>query len=692
MNLAGLHDRESTALGIIGTWALDTIALPENPTPPIYDSAYSWITRLNWGYGSSGTLPIPARYSDYVQRTVSYVAASKNCRIWIVGNEPSLPREWPDGQPIFPWQYADAYRITRNAIHALPGHERDEVLIAVSGPWNNELKYPGNPNGDWIKNFADVIGILGDEWDGASLHSYCHGYSVALVTSSARMQAPFQSRHYEFRAYQDYMEAIPAQYRHKSIYLTEANGNGPWQAVGLMPAILNEIDNWNKSGGQPIKCVIFYRFSKYDDFCVDGKADVLNEYRQAVAKGYQSPAIGESTVTEIVHLPTVSTGAQAAQPWPRRDWDERLTQRGVTVETPPLAPGQQFWRVTRARWYNEQEADLLGPDRHIMVDVRDGSGKRVIKQSLLLEWPGDHTLIYTEPKQGEQYAVGYGMSPSLNEFSISVDDGLAPSEKVRGIGMGDKGNPGIHTSTGVFFQLATAPQAATPPLPATLWVRVVAANLRGGPGTEFGIVDEMPMGMALTVTGATAARDWVQVRVGDLSGWVLAALLSATPVAVMPAPAPSVPMPTGDNWARCIAFVLKAEGGFANDKNDAGGATMKGITIGTYTAWRKAQGQPQPTVEELRNITDAEVEAIYRAWYWQASGADKLPWPLCLGHFDLAVNGGVARAKEALAAVGPDFVRYCAWRLNWYTRLPQFNLYGVAWTRRVANLMMEAAK
>ena len=46
------------------------------------------------------------------------------------------------------------------AIHALPGHAQDEVLIAGSGPWNNELKYQGNPNGDWITYFTDVLSLL----------------------------------------------------------------------------------------------------------------------------------------------------------------------------------------------------------------------------------------------------------------------------------------------------------------------------------------------------------------------------------------------------------------------------------------------------------------------------------------------------------------------------------------------------
>lgn len=460
-NLAGLHDRESTALGIRDTWALDTIALSENPAPPTYDPAYAWITRLNWGYGSTGTLPRVQLYGDYASRAAGYVKGSQNCHRWVVGNEPNLSREWPDNQPIMPWQYADCYGITREYIHGLPGHEQDEVLIAASGPWNAELKYEGNPNGDWIKYFEDVIKACGNDIDGFSIHSYCHGYNVALVTSSARMQPPFQSRHYEFKAYQDYMEAIPERLRHLPVYLTEANGNGPWQAVGLMPAMLGEINAWNKAGNQPIRAVIFYRYPRYDDFYIEGKADVISEYQAAVGRGYLS-SMGTMTQT---HLPAISPGTPAPQPTlpplPKRDWDERLTQRGVTVETPQVAPGQRYWRVAKARWYDEAESQGR---HHIYVEALEDNGKP-IEMDFAVFWPDDVAYGETNGRSGFD-AGNFPMSPSRNEFSVRIDTS-APSETLKGIGMGAETpggfNAGIHTSTGVVFQLATMPAAVTPP-------------------------------------------------------------------------------------------------------------------------------------------------------------------------------------------------------------------------------------
>lgn len=151
---------------------------------------------------------------------------------------------------------------------------------------------------------------------------------------------------------------------------------------------------------------------------------------------------------------------------------------------------------------------------------------------------------------------------------------------------------------------------------------------------------------------------------------------------------PSPPEKSDDNWKRCLAFVLQHEGLWADDPNDSGGATMRGITIGTYTRWRKEKGQSIPTKDDLRNISDTEVEKIYFDWYWIPSKANEMSWPMCLAQFDLSVNGGVGRALETFAAVGPEFWEYMIWRRDWYHRLDQFPIFGKAWINRCEDLVM----
>lgn len=117
---------------------------------------------------------------------------------------------------------------------------------------------------------------------------------------------------------------------------------------------------------------------------------------------------------------------------------------------------------------------------------------------------------------------------------------------------------------------------------------------------------------------------------------------------------------------------------------------MKGITLGTYTRWRTAHGYAPPSKAALREITDAEVEAIYKAYYWDAAGCAMLAWPLCLAHFDAATNCGPGQAAMFLAKAGSDFDIYMTTRENWYRSLKQFPIYGRGWLNRCAALRKEA--
>ena len=58
------------------------------------------------------------------------------------------------------------------------------------------------------------------------------------------------------------------------------------------------------------------------------------------------------------------------------------------------------------------------------------------------------------------------------------------------------------------------------------------------------------------------------------------------------------------NFDRCLSEVLQHEGGWVDDPHDPGGATMKGITIGTYRQWKGRA----VTKAELRAISNSRVE------------------------------------------------------------------------------------
>lgn len=142
------------------------------------------------------------------------------------------------------------------------------------------------------------------------------------------------------------------------------------------------------------------------------------------------------------------------------------------------------------------------------------------------------------------------------------------------------------------------------------------------------------------------------------------------------------------NWERAIAWVLKWEGGFQANPADLGNY-YQGRLIGTKygisaASWAHQYDIPTLTVEQAKDI--------YYQHYWLASGADKYAWPLCLAHFDTAVNAGVGRAKEMLEKSEGDFLAYMGHLISWYTRIDGFEHFGRAWIRRRAEILLEAAK
>lgn len=86
--------------------------------------------------------------------------------------------------------------------------------------------------------------------------------------------------------------------------------------------------------------------------------------------------------------------------------------------------------------------------------------------------------------------------------------------------------------------------------------------------------------------------------------------------------------------------LLSHEGGFVNHPNDPGGATNKGITFATFKANAKALGI-EPTLENLKSLTDDQAMAIYRARYWNAIRGDEIEDQAVAEQiFDFYVNAG----------------------------------------------------
>jgi len=99
------------------------------------------------------------------------------------------------------------------------------------------------------------------------------------------------------------------------------------------------------------------------------------------------------------------------------------------------------------------------------------------------------------------------------------------------------------------------------------------------------------------------------------------------------------------SYERALANVLVHEGyRYENVPGDPGGPTKYGITIYDVRKYLKKGA----TANDVKNLTLDEAKAIYRAHYWDAVGADRLPAGVDYSVFDYAVNAGLGRALPVL--------------------------------------------
>ena len=319
--LYGLHDpggeRVMLDLDVPG-WIVFTEELGFDPNntqgknfSQYSDKGLGVLVRLNAGYAGTGTLPFEQYYNDFARRCANFVRASSGAHLWIVGNETNHPIEWPGaawdwsaqppkpsspdkrGEPITPERYARCYKLVRTAIKAVSGHADDQVLVAGAAPWNALLTYPGNTNGDWVQYFADILKAIGAaNCDGVTIHTYTHGTDPALIRSEVKMAAPYQNRRFHFRAYQDFMAAIPQEMRGLPAYITETDqGDDPWRNAntGWVRQAYDEINAWNLANDQKIRSLALYRWPNVpgDRWGIEGKQGVIEDLRGALGLRYR---------------------------------------------------------------------------------------------------------------------------------------------------------------------------------------------------------------------------------------------------------------------------------------------------------------------------------------------------------------------------------------------------------------------
>lgn len=155
-------------------------------------------------------------------------------------------------------------------------------------------------------------------------------------------------------------------------------------------------------------------------------------------------------------------------------------------------------------------------------------------------------------------------------------------------------------------------------------------------------------------------------------------------------------------FERVVGFIMKKEGGYVNNPNDAGGETKFGISKRQY-----------PTLD-IKNLTIQQAAAIYQRDYYDKIWGDNLPFAWALVLTDFAVNAGVAvavRRLQQLVGVKVDgifgqktfdatnavtdieiwIIRYTAARHAYYQSLvdnnPNMRFFLKGWLRRAVEAM-----
>lgn len=162
---------------------------------------------------------------------------------------------------------------------------------------------------------------------------------------------------------------------------------------------------------------------------------------------------------------------------------------------------------------------------------------------------------------------------------------------------------------------------------------------------------------------------------------------------------------------QCLAPIYQWEGGYINHPADKGGATKYGITQATYHAYRKQKGL---AIQDVKQLTYEEADAIYAADYAAKIAFEALPAGLNLALLDFAIHAGVSRAvkalqvilgvavdgimgSESLAAIHnhkiPELIKKLyEKRIKMAKNSKNYAIFGKGWLRRFEALQAEALK
>ena len=282
----GIHDEPGAEWGMdngVEGYSIYSVALGTTATTidfsQLQNAGIKMIVRLNYGYGSTGTVPNPSdleKVDGFVGACVQTIRNSRGVWGWVIANETNNPSEFPDGEYITPQYLVSIYNKIYN---------QKQYDARISPPAVDPYYGPSSDNREYWRNIVENI----EGADFLTYHPKTQDSNPANVDSNAKFtDEPLKWQYLHLKSYQPLMAVVPEYLKLVPVIMTEVNpqrkqnGDLGWEP-SLGPEWVKRVGahfkEFNKTSLTKVHGVIFYRWD-FDQWAINNLPDVLKAIKE----------------------------------------------------------------------------------------------------------------------------------------------------------------------------------------------------------------------------------------------------------------------------------------------------------------------------------------------------------------------------------------------------------------------------